>query len=755
MKKRPLCLAALVLTLALLLLPGELFFKSSPLEGRGRPELLTGEIRRIEPGGRTVWLAKTNLSGTGIILVQFEAETHFSIGNTIQIDHNFKIREPERPTNPGQFDARLYYQTKGIVLLCYAKEAKLIRDTVRSVPQALYETREALSARIRLLFPEEKSGVLEAMLLGDKSDLDSETRELYQKSGMAHLLAISGLHVSIFGMGLYGILRRLGGSLRLSGGAALAMVLLYGGLTGMGISTGRAVIMFALLMLGTVLGKSYDMLSALSLAALILLLFQPLYVKSASFLLSFGAVLGIGLVFPVLKIRFLPKHPRLGKRLEPLLLSLSIQVMTLPELEYFYCELPLYGILLNLVVIPLMTLVMIAGILAVGLGFVLPVLSRPPVFLCSVLLEVYDRLGEGSLRLPGAVYRCGQPKFWQMVVYYLGLSGFLLWEYRKIRQEKEWRVESEEQDAERELSVAEKKQAERERSVRRAGSAVVLGFLVLLLTLRLPAGLTLTMLDVGQGDGIFLRTPAGTTVLIDGGSTSVSKVGTYRILPFLKTAGVKSLDYIVVTHTDADHISGVQELLGQAGAPGGLKIGTLLLSGNSMKEETGKKLMELAGEQGISVGCLEKGKELRDSSARLWCLHPDGGKVYDDVNEASIVLRLECGNFTVMLTGDLGEEGEMEILKELGKDGMEPCDVLKAGHHGSKYSDSEAWLQALQPSLTLISCGLDNSYGHPHREALERLEAVGSRVLLTTEGGAITVKKSRRGFRAEQYRKAD
>ena len=178
--KRPLCLAALGLALVLLCLPADLWIKDPPAE-RERPPVLTGIICHMEPDGMTVWLTDTNYPDTGIILVSFEAETSFSIGNTILLENNYKIREPETPSNPGQFDARLYYQTKGIGLLCYAREAELVRDDVRPLSQLLYELQKAFSDRIRRLFPEDKSGVLEAMLLGNKTDLEAETRSLYQR----------------------------------------------------------------------------------------------------------------------------------------------------------------------------------------------------------------------------------------------------------------------------------------------------------------------------------------------------------------------------------------------------------------------------------------------------------------------------------------------------------------------------------------------------------------------------------------------
>lgn len=191
-RKRPLCLTALALAVVLLCLPAELFRKASP-DVTAHPEILTGTICRMEPGGMTVWLTKTNYPDAGIILVSFEAEPSVSIGNTIRIENHFKIRKPEAPTNSGQFDAKLYYQTKGIGLLCYAKDATVIRDDVRWMAQLLYELQESLSARVRGLFPVDKSGVLEAMLLGNKTDLEAETKSLYQKSGISHLLAISGV----------------------------------------------------------------------------------------------------------------------------------------------------------------------------------------------------------------------------------------------------------------------------------------------------------------------------------------------------------------------------------------------------------------------------------------------------------------------------------------------------------------------------------------------------------------------------------
>lgn len=728
MKKRPLCMAALVLTVLLWLLPAGIWMED-PDPAAGPAEPLKGEICRIEPGerGQAVYLKHTNLSRTGIILVYFEAEQSFSIGNTIQIKGNHRYKAPEAPRNPGQFDARLYYQSRHVVLFCYAREAVLLDGSARAVPRFLYRLRAELGERCTALLGERQGSVLGAMLLGDKTGLDQELKDIYQKSGMAHLLAVSGLHVSIFGMSLYRLLRRLGLSYPASGIPAGLLVLLYGSFTGMGTSTARAAVMFLLAVGADMLGKSYDMLTALGAAALLLLLEQPLHARNASFLLSFGAVLGIGTLYPPLEELFAVRQK--GSR--AFLVSLSVQLATLPLSSYFYYEIPVYGVFLNLLVIPLMTLLMTGGIAAVALSFLSMKAAWFPALVCRGILELYEEAGKAVLRLPGSVFICGKPEIWQIAVYVLGLSMFVLWSGRERKKRGG--------DPEKKFG----------NSLRKRGTWIcILVLLHACLLGRFRSGLTFTMLDVGQGDGLFLETAGGTALLVDGGSSSVKEVGKYRILPYLKYRGIRVLHYAAVTHTDGDHTSGIAELLEQAGDPGGIKIETLLLSAQAEGEEAGRALRELAEKKGVSVRRIRAGDVLRDKSTSVVCLHPEAGKAYGDANGMSLVLHVVYGEFSLLLTGDLEREGEEEILKRYP---VPSCRVLKAGHHGSKTSTGETWLKAVQPDLTLISCGENNSYGHPHRETLERLKEAGSRVSITARQGAVTLHSDGKTFRAESF----
>lgn len=746
-KKRPLCMAALAVTVLLLLLPSGIWMKAPFPEDVSPGGELTGEILRIDKraDGQAVYLKHSNLSDKGIILIYFEAEQPFSVGDTIQIKPPYRIWEPEGPANPGQFDARLYYRTQHITYLGSAKSASLTEKSMFRPGELLRRLREILSARCICLFGEKQGGVMRAMLLGDKTELDEETKNIYQKSGMSHLLAISGLHISIVGTGLYKLLRKKGCSYGLSGGAGLILVLLYGSMTGMSVSTARAVTMFALAAAADFLGRSYDMLTALAAAALLLLLEQPLYVRSASFLLSFGAVLGVGAVYPAVRSLF----PVSRKRQDGFLLSLSIQFATLPLIQWFYYEFPLYAIVLNLLVIPLMAALMLCGIGALGVSFFSWQAAKVPAFVCRLILILYERLGEGTLQLPGSVIVCGKPGLWQMILYYTGLCGFVLWRSR-VREREKWRLclkAAAGEEKEEETQKGTERYRRKLREIKISLAAALL--LCVCLQLRFHRGFSFTMLDVGQGDGLFFRTDSGMTCLIDGGSSDVKQVGRRRILPFLKEQGVEKLDYVMITHTDRDHISGVEELLGQAGEPGGMKIGALLISEQSGREEAGIELQDLAGKAGIDVRMIKAGTVLEDKSMKLCCIHPKKGAQYADRNAGSLVFRLTYGEFTMLLTGDLEETGEREILEN----GAEiQCDILKAGHHGARSSTTEEWLEKAQPKLALISCGRDNSYGHPHGETLERLEKAGCRFLLTAGQGAVTIHSDGTSFQAAGYK---
>ena len=234
-------------------------------------------------------------------------------------------------------------------------------------------------------------------------------------------------------------------------------------------------------------------------------------------------------------------------------------------------------------------------------------------------------------------------------------------------------------------------------------------------------------IDVGQGDGIFMRTANGTTWLIDGGSSDVQNVGKYRIIPFMNYYGEKSIDYACVSHGDQDHISGVRELLLEK------KIRHLVLTAVSETDETVRKLADLAVSNGAQVIYISEDTRWESGGWQFWCLYPGREEKEKSENDQSMVLRVNASGTTFLFTGDISSEVE----NVLNKDGISDVDVLKTAHHGSGYSSSEEFLKASKAKMAVISCGRKNRYGHPAPETLERMQKADIQVYITMKTGAV------------------
>ncbi|MCM1496781.1 MAG: DNA internalization-related competence protein ComEC/Rec2 [Bacteroides sp.] len=651
------------------------------------------------------------------------------IGNEIRCEISLKILTA--PTNPGEFDARSYYRARGIDFLGFTEQILVVRDVRHPVLQLLTQVQQAAQQMFAQYMPEEQAGIMGAMLLGNTGELDSGIRKLYQRNGIAHILAISALHISIIGGTLYQLLRKLGASYPVAGGTVMMMLILYGWMTGFSSSTLRAVIMFGLMLAGDILGRTYDMLTAAGLACLCILIENPWKLSDAGFLLSFSAVLSLGIVAPLLQEAFEPLRKGKMRRylIDGICSSLVLQLMTGPIVAYFYYDVPVYGVLLNIIVIPLMTPLVAFGCSALLLYPLCPWLGSLLLVLCGWILNVFQFLCRIAEALPGACWHTGHLSLWNIGIYYACLFLlYILWKHRK--------------------------------------KFPMLGIgMVFLIHMLFPekGPLVVTMLDVGQGDGIFIETPNHRHILIDGGSSSRSSVGAYILTPAVKYYGAGSLDYVFVSHMDQDHVNGIQELIAQS-KEGGIPIRQLVVPEAVMQTEEFQTLLRQAEDAGISVTAINSGEALVLDSVSIRCLYPlsetEAGvfslrNTEGTKNNNSMVVSLSYGAFDMLFTGDLEAEGEEWLLNEKEELLQQSYDVLKVGHHGSDSSSTMAFLERLQPDIALISCGRNNSYGHPHAETLDRLAAVGSRVLCTVDTGAIEIQTDGRKMEFHFYNADD
>lgn len=848
-------------------------------------------------------------------------EESLKIGQQIILEGTFS--HFATATNPGEFDVQRYYAAKGIGGRVRQSQILAVGEKYSFLREKLYGFRQVLHDRLAEVFPAKEASVMQTLLLGEKEELDAEVKALYQKNGIAHILSISGLHITLLGMGVYRLLKRLGLPVRAAAVGGAMLLLIYGVMVGMSVSASRAIGMYLLQMLGIFVGRTYDMLTGLGLMALLLVIQEPERLFDVSFLMSFGAVLGICILTPVLSgdSREMDADAELeGKEISvwPVWLrtvadilgdsayarnkyregwrkvayegiqrmvsavkggfaaSVGVILFTLPVQLWFFYEIPVYSVLLNLLVLPFMSVVVAGGILSLipGLGLVGTV--------DCLILWWYEWVCGRFEELPGAIWCVGRPEVWQIICYYVGILLLVFgreyveaWKKRGtygegnvpgdrlhfartlwcLKMRGAWKrrgtygeknVPGDRQHFARTLwclitrgadeSIRNRKKDCNgemiQHSDRRFGICstgvqnalakfrcawqgamtymnrvqhliavvMILGLLIGLLTGNFDCGSRVTFLDVGQGDGIVVETGQG-AYLFDCGSTSRKNIGEYVLKPYLKSRGIRSLRGVFVSHPDEDHMNGVIELL-ENGADWGIVVEQLFLPAiaEGKRTESFVTLLAAAEAAEVPVSYIKCGDEIRDSQLRLLCLHPEENTTLADANAYSECFYVEVfakkmkqeaiddrkandasggsaiegsgengsfagnserkdfrvndGKINILLTGDVEGEGERQLMQELQEQRGQRAfrvDILKVAHHGSGYSTGTEFLAAASPATAIISCGRNNSYGHPHAETLQRLEDARVPWYGTMDYGALIVTVDSHGNRLRGY----
>lgn len=675
------------------------------------------------------------------IFVNTEKIPNVKIGNIIKV--RGKLRQFEEAANKGNFDSRKYYLSLGFYGKIEAGTIEVINSDYSGIRQGLYELRMEIIERLEKLCSDNngifsiinnKNGIIGAIILGDKTDLDSDIKELYSVSGIAHILAISGLHISFIGMAIYRLLRRRFRFL-FSAAVSIPVVLSFGIMSGFGISTIRAIIMFILKIIGEVLGRKYDAITAISLAGLVLLVQNPFVVCNSGFQMSFGAIIAIVLILPIVE-EILNTDNKIIKVLSA---NFTISLVMNPILAWNYYELPTFSFLLNIVVVPLMSVVIVSSIVGIFCSCIMFGFGKVVIFPGCGILELYTFLCNVINKSSVASIVVGQPKVTIIIVYYAILL-VVLFGLKNIRT-KYTRAEKERNIIKKETGLVLEKKAKKERRIKgqnvKLRLACIVGFLLLnCLIYYIPnPGFYITFIDVGQGDGILIHGDNGTKVMVDGGSTSEKQVAKNCIVPYLKAEGIGTIDYSIITHTDKDHISGILEIL-ENNNSNRIRIKNLVMPDINMKDDTYNELIEKAKLKKINVLYIKKGDTLSLGKTKIKCIYPETTTTASDKNDYCTVLSVKNKTSKILLTGDISKEIEEKIKDDI----EENYTVLKVAHHGSNYSSSEKFLKKVNPKYSIISVGKNNSYGHPGNETMERLRKQGGVIYRTDEKGGITIR---------------
>lgn len=692
-------------------------------------------------------------------LYKMEDEMEPGMGEIVLLEG--KMEGFDHATNPGQFDAKNYYTILDIV--GRVGNAKLIKRTYTKnrFLEFLYQMKKQQAEIIDYFYEKNEASVMKALLLGEKSGLEEEIKDMYKRNGLLHAIVVSGLHISCLGMGVYSILKKMYVPIPISAVLSMILVVIYGIMIGQQVSAWRAIIMFLLKLLADLVGRTYDALTAISVAAVLVLFSQPLYLQHAGFMLSFGCVLGVLCVHPLINafikeiaITVLKKKNHtgcievagkrdcrivlheimnqfMGRLQDGMSMGISIMLTTLPIQLYFYYEYSIISLLWNLFVIPIVGLLLPLGIIQLivtwlpaggimkswGIGNLDMLLAD----VNTIILKGIENICLLGDKLPLQKIIAGCPELWQIGLYYF-LLGILLktisckWEKRKI------------------LLV----------------TPIIIGVMLTIILIRPFEGIRYIQVDIGQGDATIIQTNAKSASIFDCGSSSIKECGKNILIPLLKYYGITNIDQIFLSHPDSDHMNGLIELL-QKSELERIHIGAIILPKINCENVEGefKEIVDLATGQQIPIFYAKAGdtiyqetfpsKNSRLSKLKIVCLHPETRENIPDSNAASAVYWVSYGKCNMLITGDVESGGEKVVLDYLNKFELCEPEILKVAHHGSSTSSTKEFLDYVRPNMALISCGKGNTYGHPHEEALERLEAVGCKVLRTDQIGAIRI----------------
>ena len=675
------------------------------------------------------------------------------------IEFRGELSEPETAGNPRCFDYRNYLRSQGIGCVSSAGSIKVIKrngSLAGRIRRMILMFREGFlrclcrgseSGQSEPLFKGILTGgagsgqsepvfkgifiggagsgqsepLIRGILFGDTDSMDEDMKDDFRRNGTAHVLAVSGLHIGL----LYSIFRMLRKKFALPGMTACFLLVLgiYGTMTLWAVSVTRAVTLILIMEVGERLDRPFDLLTSLGFVSMLVLMHEPYALYGTSFEMSYLAALSIGVLCPVVK-RIVPD--RLPESIKT---SLSVQLGLVPFVAFTFNMIPIGALIINIPVVIILTMIVsvsaaavpvyvAAGFISTVAGIVLPfrwIIDK----MSMAMVLINGRFADLGLLSPDVV----SPPLFIVAAYYGVLFLICSETFRIASMRKDWK-----------------------KVTPLAGIVVIMVLISCVLSVSPFDKADIIMVDVGQGDCMHFRfrdhltigrgvgslkdseknaedggasvripMPSRTNVIIDGGGREEYNVGKKVLKPYFLKNGVRRVDLALATHLHTDHYKGIEEL----------------------KQERMVRQMVTEGRTGdiISIG----------SSDRIEIIWPDvQDPDTDDENKNSLIFKVYINGITVLITGDLGEEGEHALVQRYKGTDVLDCDVLKVCHHGSKTSNSAEFLEAVSPVVALIGVGKNNTYGHPSDEAIERLTACGAKVFRTDIDGAIGVRCRRR-----------
>ncbi len=620
---------------------------------------------------------------------------NLDIGDKIKLKGN--LTQLDSRSNPGGFDEKLYYKTRFIEYKIYSSDVSKIGTESNCLIDIKKFNKKICDIYDEIL-PKEEASLIKAIIAGDKSDLSETTKNLFSEAGIYHIIAISGLHIHIFS----GIILFITEKFHRKYGktAAVILILLYCIFSGASISAVRATIMALIYIFGKFIYRNSNVLNSLAISGFLILFFNPLYLFDIGFQYSFGAVLSI-VIFskPIEKILKRKISSQSAKIIAP---SIAVLIITKGLVWFHFYNVSLIDVFVNLIIIPFAGILIFFGFISGLLGLISYEIAMLFSSIVYYILKLYRFVCQLAVNTPFSYILIGKMGIITAVLYFFAVILFALKLYKIISKR----------------------------------FFIVCFSVLILLNFTFSKNseeFKITMLNVGQGD-CFVFNHFNKCFVIDGGGSLEkdlgSDTGIYVLLPYLKYMGVDEIEAIFVTHMDADHVKGIIEILDY------VDVDKIYVSNLNTENHLCDTLVEKANNYDIEiVEIFENNKIEFDDNITVECLYPFEKDDFDG-NASSLVLRISHKNNKFLFTGDIDSDCERKIINS---NKNIDADVLKLAHHGSKYSNCEEFINAVNPKIAIVSAGNYNRYGHPAKEVLQKLNERNIKVLNTNESGAVEI----------------
>lgn len=641
------------------------------------------------------------------IYVKYKDENLFEIGYKLKIIGEFD--KPDTARNTGGFDYQKHLYSNNIYGTINCSYVEVIDMDANNL---VYNLQNKIRNNMLKILDKETAGILIGMLIGETNDISKSTQENFKQSGITHLLAVSGANVMMI-ISISNFLFSKFVGRKYDYFFSISFIIFFTLIASSSASVVRASIMAITNIILNLLLKKNNPIYNLSFSVLSITIFNPLAIENVGLILSVFGTLGIILLYKEL-------NAILGNSIQNKLLketasvTLSAQIFLLPIMAYYFNNVSLISLFSNLIIVPVAESLSVISLCSFAVSLLSINLAKVLAFLPKVIVKYVLFMSKTCANLNFLNFTVMTPKLWMIVIFHFVL--FL--------EHKRWRLKQSLISLDYEIKKLE--------FIRNKSYKTILILIITMLLINMfPQNyVQLTAIDVGQGDSFLITTSHKKEILIDGGGSENGSydVGENVLLPYMLDKNIHVVDYVFVSHAHADHIEGIYTLIEN------LKVKNILITTYNENNEYMARLKSLCAKYNVPITNIKKGDAITIDEVKFELLYPDKNTADENENNLSMLLKVTAKDTTLLFTGDLEKAAE-ENLKNINL----KADILKVSHHGSKTSTTQEFLDKVNPDISIISVGENNSFGHPNQDVINRLKET-SNVFMTKDLGEINIR---------------